>query len=219
MPRSRVSRMDRRMGQPRGSRAGRRRVAVPERRAPSRPTPGRRIDVAQAARPHLQLQNTIHWIKSIAIEKSLAGTQRQPRRRSRGRSLQADQQPAVSPRLPRVRLSLHPRRPDAASIARRSACGIRTSRTSGAGGRPRRACAAAATRGSSPTRPSRAARRTGPIRPPSRPSCRRCACGCTASIAPQLVADPFLGLGSTAVACAQLGRELHRHRDGRGLSQ
>ena len=31
------------------------------------------LDVAQAARPHLKLQNTIHWIKSIAIEKSLAG--------------------------------------------------------------------------------------------------------------------------------------------------
>jgi site-specific DNA-methyltransferase (adenine-specific) len=32
------------------------------------------LDVAQAVRPHLQLQNIIHWVKSIAIEKSLAGT-------------------------------------------------------------------------------------------------------------------------------------------------
>jgi site-specific DNA-methyltransferase (adenine-specific) len=32
------------------------------------------LDVAQAARPHLQLQNVIHWIKSIAIERELAGT-------------------------------------------------------------------------------------------------------------------------------------------------
>lgn len=31
------------------------------------------LDVAQAARPHLQLQNVIHWVKSIAIEKALAG--------------------------------------------------------------------------------------------------------------------------------------------------
>jgi len=31
------------------------------------------LDVAQAARSHLQLQNIIHWIKSIAIEQSLAG--------------------------------------------------------------------------------------------------------------------------------------------------
>src|SRR5262249_24484597 len=32
------------------------------------------LDIAQAARAHLRLQNTIHWIKSIAIEKVLAGT-------------------------------------------------------------------------------------------------------------------------------------------------
>ena len=40
----------------------------------AKPTdPWTAIDVAQAVRPHLRLQNTIHWIKSIAIEKSLAG--------------------------------------------------------------------------------------------------------------------------------------------------
>src|SRR6266568_4726439 len=40
----------------------------------SKPTdPWTALDVAQAARPHLKLQNTIHWIKSIAIEKALAG--------------------------------------------------------------------------------------------------------------------------------------------------
>ena len=33
------------------------------------------LDVAQQARAHLQLQNIIHWVKSIAIEKALAGTQ------------------------------------------------------------------------------------------------------------------------------------------------
>jgi site-specific DNA-methyltransferase (adenine-specific) len=31
------------------------------------------LDVAQAARSHLRLQNIIHWVKSIAIEKELAG--------------------------------------------------------------------------------------------------------------------------------------------------
>src|SRR3954463_7502803 len=31
------------------------------------------LDVAQAARGHLQLQNTIHWIKSIAIDRDAAG--------------------------------------------------------------------------------------------------------------------------------------------------
>jgi site-specific DNA-methyltransferase (adenine-specific) len=40
----------------------------------AKPTdPWTAIDVAQAVRPFLHLQNTIHWIKSIAIEKSLAG--------------------------------------------------------------------------------------------------------------------------------------------------
>ena len=32
------------------------------------------LDVAQAVRPHLELQNIIHWVKSIAIEKALAGS-------------------------------------------------------------------------------------------------------------------------------------------------
>jgi site-specific DNA-methyltransferase (adenine-specific) len=41
----------------------------------AKPTdPWTAMDVAQAARPYLHLQNTIHWIKSIAIEKRLAGT-------------------------------------------------------------------------------------------------------------------------------------------------
>ena len=31
------------------------------------------LDVAQAARPHLRLQNIIHWIKSIAIDRNQAG--------------------------------------------------------------------------------------------------------------------------------------------------
>lgn len=32
------------------------------------------LDIAQAVRPHLDLQNIIHWVKSIAIEKALAGS-------------------------------------------------------------------------------------------------------------------------------------------------
>ena len=40
----------------------------------AKPTdPWTAMDIAQAARKHLQLQNTIHWIKSIAIEKDAAG--------------------------------------------------------------------------------------------------------------------------------------------------
>ena len=40
----------------------------------AKPTdPWTALDVAQAARGHLRLQNIIHWIKSIAIERELAG--------------------------------------------------------------------------------------------------------------------------------------------------
>ena len=36
--------------------------------------PWNALDIAQAARDHLSLQNTIHWIKSIAIDREAAGT-------------------------------------------------------------------------------------------------------------------------------------------------
>jgi site-specific DNA-methyltransferase (adenine-specific) len=40
----------------------------------AKPTdPWTAMDVAQAARRHLQLQNTIHWVKSIAIDQESAG--------------------------------------------------------------------------------------------------------------------------------------------------
>jgi site-specific DNA-methyltransferase (adenine-specific) len=40
----------------------------------AKPTdPWTALDVAQAVRPHLQLQNVIHWIKSIAIDRASAG--------------------------------------------------------------------------------------------------------------------------------------------------
>lgn len=40
----------------------------------AKPTdPWTAMDVAQAARAHLELQNTIHWIKSIAIDREAAG--------------------------------------------------------------------------------------------------------------------------------------------------
>ena len=40
----------------------------------AKPTdPWTALDVALAARPHVQLQNTIHWIKSIAIDQDAAG--------------------------------------------------------------------------------------------------------------------------------------------------
>ena len=40
----------------------------------AKPTdPWTALDVAQAVRPHLRLQNIIHWVKSIAIDRSAAG--------------------------------------------------------------------------------------------------------------------------------------------------
>jgi site-specific DNA-methyltransferase (adenine-specific) len=43
----------------------------------AKPTdPWTALDVAQAARAHLQLQNTIHWIKSIAIDRDAAAPAR-----------------------------------------------------------------------------------------------------------------------------------------------
>jgi site-specific DNA-methyltransferase (adenine-specific) len=40
----------------------------------AKPTdPWTALDVAQAARSHLQLQNTLHWIKSVAIDRDAAG--------------------------------------------------------------------------------------------------------------------------------------------------
>src|SRR5512147_2147800 len=40
----------------------------------AKPTdPWTALDVAQAVRPHLRLQNIIHWVKSIAIDRDAAG--------------------------------------------------------------------------------------------------------------------------------------------------
>ena len=64
--------MDRRVGESRRPDAGLRRLALPEcRRQAHRPVDG---DGSRAGRPaHLQLQNTIHWVKSIAIDREAAG--------------------------------------------------------------------------------------------------------------------------------------------------
>jgi hypothetical protein len=65
--------MDQRLGGRRGS------GAAPEGslflNVGAKPTdPWTALDVAQAVRPHLRLQNIIHWVKSIAIERSAAGS-------------------------------------------------------------------------------------------------------------------------------------------------
>ena len=41
----------------------------------ARPTdPWTAIDIALAARPHLKLQNTLHWVKSVAIDRDAVGS-------------------------------------------------------------------------------------------------------------------------------------------------
>ncbi len=160
--------MDRGLDQGRGARAveadG---LALPERRRQA-DRPWTALDVAQAARGHLTLQNTIHWIKSIAIDREAAGAGAGARPRPRRRPLQADQQRPLRQRLPRVHLPLHARRPDAARPPRdRRAVSGRVERRALA--RPAAAtAAAAATPGSSPTRRSRAATRTARTRRPFR---------------------------------------------------
>ncbi len=125
--------------------------------------------------------------------------------RPRGRALQADQQRSIPERLPRVHVPLHAAAARPRSIAWRSACRIRISRTSAAGAPAPTASAAAATRGSFRTRRFSGATAIGRIRRRSRRSCPSSACGCTVCRASRWRWIRFCGLGSTAVACARLG--------------
>ena len=172
----------------------------------AKPTdPWTALDVAQAARPHLQLQNTIHWIKSIAIEKSLAGAR-----------AGLDDDLAVGHYKPiNSRRFLHDCHefvfhftPGGETPLDRQAIGVRYQDQSNVA-RWRAAASGVRCRGNTWFIPVRnhPEPREGPAASGHLPAqaARRCACGCTASIASRLVADPFLGLGSTAVACAQLG--------------
>jgi site-specific DNA-methyltransferase (adenine-specific) len=162
------------------------------------------MDVAQVARTHLRLQNTIHWIKSIAIEKELAG---------KAAALDQDlavghYKPINSPRFvndchefifhfsPEGRTPLDRR---AIGVAYQDASNIGRWQTGGENLR----C-----RGNTwfipyDTINSRDKERPHPATfPPRIPEyCLRLH-GLSRL---QLVMDPFLGLGSTAVACAKLG--------------
>jgi site-specific DNA-methyltransferase (adenine-specific) len=171
----------------------------------SKPTdPWGAMDVAQVARAHLQLQNTIHWIKSIAIEKEVAGI---------GAALDRDlavghYKPINSPRFlndchefifhftPTARTPLDRR---SIGVPYQDASNIARWRTGGGNLR----C-----RGNTwfipyDTIQSRDKERPHPATfPPRVPEyCLRLH-GLSRL---QLVVDPFLGLGSTAVACAKLG--------------
>jgi site-specific DNA-methyltransferase (adenine-specific) len=171
----------------------------------AKPTdPWTALDVAQAARAHLQLQNTIHWIKSIAIEKALAGARA---------GLQDDL--AVGHYKPiNSRRFLHDCHefvfhftPTGATPLDRQAVGVKYQDQSNVG-RWRTAASGVRCRGNTwfipyTTIQSRDKDRPHPATfPPKLPEmCLRL--HGVERIA--VVADPFLGLGSTAVACAQMG--------------
>ena len=174
------------------------------------------MDVAQAARQHLQLQNTIHWIKSIAIDKDAAGAAAALDEDLAVGHYKPINSDPVRERLPRVRLSFHAagRTPldrrrigvpyqDASNIAR-----WRTRRRN-------RRC-----RGNTwfipyDTIQSRDKDRPHPATFPAAAR-RNTASGCTALSRSKLAMDPFLGLGSSAVARARLdidfvGIEIDEH--------
>ena len=182
----------------------------------AKPTdPWTAMEVAQAARRHLELQNTIHWIKSIAIDKDAAGA-----------SVDLDRDIAVGHYKPinsdRFVNDCHEFifhfTPEGRTPLDRRAVGVRYQDASNIGrwrsGADNRRC-----RGNTwfipyDTIQSRDKDRPHPATfPPRVPEyCLRLH-GLPRA---QLVIDPFLGLGSTAVACAQLrldfiGVEMDRH--------
>jgi site-specific DNA-methyltransferase (adenine-specific) len=162
------------------------------------------LDVAQAARHHLRLQNTIHWIKSIAIEKSLAGS-----RASLAEDLAVGHYKPINSRR-----FLHDCHEFVFHFTRkgdtpidRQAIGVRYQDPSNVG-RWQKAASGVRCRGNTwfipyETIQNREKDRPHPATfPPRLPEmCLRL--HGLARI--RTVADPFLGLGSTAVACAQLG--------------
>ena len=171
----------------------------------AKPTePWTALDVAQAARPHLRLQNVVHWIKSIAIEAETAGARAgltddlavghyKPINSSRFlndcHEFVFHFTPEGVTRLDRLALGV--KYQDASNVARWRAA---------AGGRR---C-----RGNTwfipyETIQSREKDRPHPATFPSRlpEYCIRL----HGAGRVQTVADPFLGLGSTTVACARMG--------------
>jgi site-specific DNA-methyltransferase (adenine-specific) len=169
----------------------------------AKPTdPWTALDIAQAARSHLKLQNTIHWIKSIAIDKASA------RNRLTEDLAIGHYKPINSARFVNdCHEFVFHFTPDGNRPLDRLAIGVRyqdqsnVTRWQSAGGGLR--C-----RGNTwfipyETIQSRDKDRPHPATfPPKLPEMCIRLHGLTRV---RTVADPFLGLGSTAVACAQLG--------------
>ncbi|NOT27010.1 MAG: site-specific DNA-methyltransferase [Acidobacteria bacterium] len=162
------------------------------------------IDVAQAARQHLRLQNTIHWIKSIAIEKDLAGS-----RSGLTRDLAVGHyKPINSPRFMHdCQEFIFHFTPEGRTPIDRQAVGVEYQDRSNIG-RWRKASSGLRCRGNTwfipyETIQSREKERPHPATfPPRLPEMCLRLHGLDRI---RTAADPFCGLGSTAVACARVG--------------
>jgi site-specific DNA-methyltransferase (adenine-specific) len=162
------------------------------------------MDVAQAVRSELRLQNTIHWVKSIAIEKALAGT----RAGLTDDLAVGHYKPINSKRfLHDCHEFVFHFTPSAHTPLDRQAVGVKYQDQSNVG-RWQTAASGVRCRGNTwfipyETIQNRDQDRPHPATfPPKLPEmCMRLHGLDRLS----LVADPFMGLGSTAVACAQLG--------------
>lgn len=162
------------------------------------------LDVAQAARPHLRLQNVIHWIKSIAIDRAAAG-----KRAGLTKDLAVGHyKPINSPRfLHDCQEFIFHFTPEGHTPIDRQAVGVEYQDPSNIA-RWSKAASGRRCRGNTWFIPYETIQNSGQERPhpatfpPRLPEmCLRLhGLGRIRS-----VADPFLGLGSTAVACARLG--------------
>lgn len=172
----------------------------------AKPTdPWTALDVAQAVRPHLRLQNTIHWIKSIAIDRENIAV--------------GHYKPINSKRFVHdCHEFVFHFTPGGDTPLDRQAIGVEYQDKSNVT-RWRQAAADLRCRGNTwfipyETIQSREKDRPHPATfPPKLPEMCLRLHGLSRL---RTVADPFLGLGSTAVACAQLGVnfvgvELDRH--------